>query len=186
MGPTPHTEAGLKALMLLGLDGDAEAYRTVLSELANHLRTYYHRRLASDRDVGEDLVQETLLAIHLRRSSFDRTQPFTAWAYAIARYKLIDHLRRSRSRPYVPIEDCVDLFAPDETRQAETSRDVERLLSALPPGTSRAIRETRIEGHSLADTAARAGKSVTAMKVCIHRGLRRLAALSIGQLDADS
>ena len=106
-------ESRLKNLMLASLEGDARAYRELLQTVSVRLRAYYRKRLGSDYLDIEDLVQETLIAIHTRRASFDRSQPFTAWAYAMARYKLIDHLRRVRVRAAIPVDDCDELFAAD-------------------------------------------------------------------------
>jgi RNA polymerase sigma factor (sigma-70 family) len=181
----PEAETRLKELMLLSLGGDAVAYRTLLSELSRHLRIYYRKRLGNDSSDAEDLVQETLMALHTRRASFDRNQPFTAWAYAMARYKLVDHLRRKSVRMAVSVEDCEALFAPDVVDQAAAARDVDRLLSGLPPSVHEAIRLTRIEGYSVEEAAERTGKSVTATKVSIHRGLLRLAGKLGGGNDAD-
>ena len=41
---------------------------------------------------AEDLVQEVLIAIHTRRHAYDRSQLFTLWVAAIARYKFLDYL----------------------------------------------------------------------------------------------
>jgi RNA polymerase sigma-70 factor, ECF subfamily len=178
-------ESRLKSLMLASLEGDARAYRELLQTVSGRLRAYYRKRLGADYLEIEDLVQDTMLAIHTRRSSFDRSQPFTAWAYAMARYKLIDHLRRARVRTAIPVDDCEELFATDETEQAAASRDVERLLSGLPKPVGEAIRLTRIEGLSIEEAAARTGKSPTATKVSIHRALMRLASKRGTQSDAD-
>jgi RNA polymerase sigma factor (sigma-70 family) len=184
-GAVPEAETRLKSLMLLSLDGDAGAYRELLQVLSTRLRAYYRRRLGSNASDAEDLVQETLIAIHARRSSYDRSQPFTAWAYAMARYKLVDHLRRSRVRAAISVDDCEELFATDETEQAVASRDVERVLSGLPKSVSEAIRLTRIEGLSVEEAAGRMGKTATATKVSIHRGLMRLSSKLAGRNDAD-
>jgi RNA polymerase sigma factor (sigma-70 family) len=185
----PEAESRLKELMLLSLGGDAAAYRTLLSELSGRLLTYYRRRLggvSSDmEDEARDLVQETLMAMHVRRMSFDRNQLVTAWVYAMARYKLVDYLRRRRVRSSVSIDDCEELFAPDEVEQTSASHDVERLLSTLPPATSKAIRLTRLEGHSIEEAADRTGKSATATKVSIHRGMLRLMAKRGDKSNAD-
>jgi RNA polymerase sigma-70 factor, ECF subfamily len=141
--------------------------------------------LAGGCSDAEDLVQETLMAVHTRRASFDRTQLFTPWVYAVARYKLVDYLRRSRVRASVSVDDCEELFATDETQQAAASRDVDRLLSRLPKSMSDPIRLTRLEGHSIDAAARRTGKSAAATKVSIHRGLLRLSKLRAGELDAD-
>src|SRR3569832_132872 len=100
--------------MLGALAGDGPAYARLLTELGALLRRYFERRL-SDAAEAEDLVQETLLAVHSRRQTYEPSRPFTAWAYAIARYKLIDHFRRRRARPTTPLDDNIhELFAPDD------------------------------------------------------------------------
>ncbi len=171
--------------MLSSLSGDAAAYSLLLAELSARLRTYYRRRLGDGTADTEDLVQETLIAMHERRISFDRTQPLTAWVYAIARYKLVDHLRRRRVRVALPVDECEDLFAPDDVERSAASRDVDRLLATLPEPVSEAIRLTKLEGLSIEEAAERTGKSATATKVSIHRGLTRLTQRLKGKVDAD-
>ena len=102
-------EASLRTLMIAG-NGDAAAYRALLSGLSRHLRAYYRGKLVRagrGTEETEDLVQEALMAVHMRRHTYDPTQLLTPWVYAIARYKLIDHLRQSQSTSTnVPIEDA--------------------------------------------------------------------------------
>src|SRR5579871_3679786 len=98
MGQGGNLEAELKALMVAAQAGDRSAQAQLLTMLASRLRAYFTRRLASDSSQAEDLVQETLLAIHLKRATYDPRQKFTPWAYAIARYKLIDFVRRTGGR----------------------------------------------------------------------------------------
>src|SRR5258708_29036928 len=107
------TEDRLRALMLRGLAGDAAAHNRLLSELAILLRGFYSRRLGGDPSDAEDLVQETLIAVHSRRESYDPSKAFTSWAFSMARYKMIDEFRRRRVRTSIPIEDVEDLFAAD-------------------------------------------------------------------------
>src|SRR5580700_9037517 len=123
-----EAELRLKPLMLRGLDGERAAYVEFLRVLGGYLRGHFARRLGGAADV-EDLVQETLLAIHVKRHTFDRSLPFTPWAYAIARYKLLDHLRRSGVRAHVPLEDAGDLFARENPEEGAVRRDVDKLLS---------------------------------------------------------
>lgn len=159
------------------LDGDAAAYRALLAALRNPLLGFYRRRLApGDADEAEDLVQETLIAIHNRRATYDPALPFTAWAYAIARYKLIDHLRRRGRRRTLPIDNVADLFAPDEAAAAIARRDLDVLLAELPERSRQILRDTKLDGYSVAEAAARAGTSEAAAKVGVHRSLKRLAA----------
>lgn len=184
MGVTAGLEAQLRPLMLQALDGDAAAYRTLLVELRRHLQRYYARRLAPALAANaDDLVQETLMAIHTRRMSYDRGQPFTAWVHAIARYKLIDHFRRHKLRATVPLEDDAAVFAEDVAEAATARVDVERLLETIPPRPAELIRQVKLEGAAIADAAARLGMTETAAKVSIHRGLKSLASRFGGHRD---
>jgi len=173
-------ETRLKALMLAALAGDATAYRALLSDLSAHLRAYYARRLAERAD-AEDLVQETLIAIHTRRASYDPAQPFTAWLHAIARYKLIDHYRRAKLRRTLPLDEAGALFGQSEHEAADAARDLAKLLDTLPQTRRALIRHVRIEGLSTEETAARTGLSPSAVKVGVHRGLKALSALVKGR-----
>lgn len=174
-------EPELKALMLASLGGDAAAHRTLLDRLSRHLRGYYRRHLVRSgrgAEEAEDLVQEAVLAIHLKRHTFDGETLFTPWVHAIARYKLIDYLRRNRlSQSSVPIEDHRDLLASDDQASIESTHDLGRLLDALPEKTRRTIQAVKLEGKSVAETAARYQMSESNVKITIHRGLKTLAAL---------
>lgn len=170
-------EQQLHALMVASLAGDASAYRVLLGALTPRLRSYFRRRLeAGLTDHAEDLVQETLLAIHSRRMTFDPAQPVTAWVYAIARYKLIDLLRRSRKAMHIPIDDIAEFVgdASVATDDAMTKRDVDAMLDTLPDRAAMAIRSVRLEGKSVAETAAATGLSVASVKVVVHRGIKAL------------
>ena len=92
-------EIELKALMLASLEGDAAAHRVLLDRLSSRLRAYYKDRLARIGKAAaeaEDLVQEAVLAIHLKRATYDPSEPLTPWVYAIARYKLVDSAANPR------------------------------------------------------------------------------------------
>ena len=161
--------------MLAGLSGDAPAYRVLLEALQRQLSAYFRRRLGVDGAETDDLVQETLIAVHTRRGTYDRTQPFTAWAYAIARHKLLDHFRRRGRAVIVPIEDGAALFVPDESASVDARRDLERGLAALPLSTRELIRDIKLRECSNAEAAAARGMTETAVKVAVHRGLKKLA-----------
>jgi RNA polymerase sigma-70 factor (ECF subfamily) len=122
-------------------------------------------------------VQETLIAIHTRRHTYDRNEPLTPWAHAIARYKLIDYLRRTKALSAdVPIEEADSVLADDDHVGVESAYDLAKLLGRLPEKMRRAIDCVKIEGLSLAEAAKRCGMSESAVKVSVHRGLRALAA----------
>jgi RNA polymerase sigma-70 factor (ECF subfamily) len=160
------------AWMIAGRAGDAGAYRALLGALTRHLRAYYLRRVGPG--AAEDLVQETLIAIHTRQGTYDAAQPFTSWVFGIARYKLIDEYRRSKRRTTVPLDEAPELFAGDEAEASMARRDVEKLLEKLPEAKRRLVRDIKIDGESVADVAARTGMSETAVKVSVHRAIKSL------------
>ena len=169
------SDGELKVLMIAALDGDGGAYRALLGDLRLRLAAYFGRRLRRDADDVEDLVQETLIAIHTRRGTYDRGQALTPWVYAIARYKLIDHYRRSGRRVFVPLDDAAgELRVTDQSAAVDARRDVEKALASLPERTRVLLRNLKIDELSVAETAARAGMSEGAVKVAAHRGLRAL------------
>ena len=174
-----ETETRLKALMLASLAGDAASYRALLAELTPHLRAFFKRRLGNAAD-AEDLVQETLIAIHTKRATYDTSMPFTAWLHAVARYKLIDHFRRSKVRRTLPLEEADSIFADEDTESVSAKRDVEQLLAKLPESKRDLLRSVKIDGLSTAEAAERTGLSESGVKVGVHRALKALSAM-IGQ-----
>jgi RNA polymerase sigma-70 factor (ECF subfamily) len=174
-------EPELRALMLAGLDGDAAAHRDLLTRLSTHLRAYFKGRLMRMGRLqadAEDLLQETLISIHTRRHTYDRAQPLTPWIYAIARYRLIDHLRQTKvSSKNVPIEAAEVIWASGDTAAVDSRLDLARLLSRLRPRAREAVQMVKIDGLSVAEAAARSGMSPSAIKVSVHRGLKTLSRL---------
>ncbi len=166
-------------MLVRGLAGDGAAYRECLKQLGAHLRGFFRMRLARLPDEVEDLVQETLLAVHNQRHTYDSGQPLTAWVYAIARYKLVDLLRRRAGREMLndPLDDGLEVFAVSDHDAAEARRDLGRLLERLPDRQRLPIMHVKLEGLSVAETARATGMSEAAVKVGVHRGLKALAAL---------
>jgi RNA polymerase sigma-70 factor (ECF subfamily) len=174
-------EPELRTLMLAGLDGDEASHKALLTKLSAYLRAYFKGQLArigrgpSD---AEDLVQETLIALHTRRHTYDRSQLLTPWVYAIARYKLIDYLRRTKpTNMDVPVEEAEGVFAIDDVSAVDSGLDLKKLLAQLTPKTRQAIQFVKLDGLSVSEAAARAGMSESAIKVSVHRGLRALSLL---------
>ncbi|WPB54963.1 sigma-70 family RNA polymerase sigma factor [Xylophilus sp. GOD-11R] len=185
---TPHTshlqvEQMLRDLLLAGMSGDAIAYRRFLQQLGGRLRSFFRLRLSGWPDDVEDLVQETLLAIHNQRHTYRPDQPLTAWVYAIARYKAVDLLRARRVREALhdPLDDARALLAGDpDAAPAQARRDLGRLLATLPERQRLPIEQVKLMGHSVADVARETGMSESAVKIGIHRGLKVLAARIAG------
>lgn len=174
------SEDELRAMMIGGLDGDAAIYAALLSALVPVLRAFYRRRMSGAGEDIEDLVQETLIAVHTRRATYDRDRAFTAWLFAVARYKMIDHFRRVKD--HCPVEGLEDILVAEGFEDAANARmDMDRLLDDLPAKQARAIRHTRIEGLSVSEAADRAGIGESDVKISVHRGLKTLAARVLGE-----
>jgi RNA polymerase sigma-70 factor (ECF subfamily) len=176
-------EAGLKPLWLRAQAGDDHAYRQALERIATRLRAYLRRRMQSLPDDLEDLVQETLLALHLQRGTYDPALPVSAWVLAIARHKLVDLWRR-RGR-HEALHDAIDdvdegALVAAGGGESEARRDLGKLLDDLPEAQRQAILLTKVQGLSVAEASQRTGASESAIKVQVHRGLKRLAALVKG------
>jgi RNA polymerase sigma-70 factor (ECF subfamily) len=167
--------------MLASLDGDAAAHKALLEALSGHLRAYFKQQLARvgrNSTDAEDLVQETLIAVHTRRHTYDRSQPFTPWLYAVARYRLVDYLRRTKaSAANVPIEEAEEVLASDDPSAVESRLDLQKLLARLSPKVRQAIQYVKLDGLSVSEAAARSGMSQSAIKVSVHRGLKALSGL---------
>ena len=174
------SEAQLKTWMIAGLDGDATSQAQLLRALVPILTAFYRRRMRDGQDDIDDLIQETLIAVHTRRATYDRDRVFSGWLFAIARYKMIDHFRKGGRT--CSLEGLEDILVTEGFEDASGARmDIGRLLDDLPPKQAAAIRATRIEGLSTAEAAARASIGESDVKISVHRGLKALAARIRGE-----
>lgn len=167
-------EATLSRLAALAQRGDRSAYTALLQAARDWLQRYFRRRV----NPGEldDLVQETLLSLHRKLASFDPGRPFLPWLAAIARYRFVDHLRLAYRRAEDELnEESLPAIDGEPAIAARISLD--RLFDELPRAQCRAIELVKIEGHSISEASAATGQSESLIKVNIHRGLKRLAAL---------
>lgn len=170
------TESEIEALMRAALAGDAGAYRTALSALVPHLRRMAFASLPPQAHANaEDVVQETLLVLHLKRASWDQTRPLLAWLRVILRHKAVDLLRRMRVAD--PIDDHAATLAAPVADPTEGYL-VEQLLGMAPPRDAALIRAQILEGRDQAEVARDMNLSPGAMRVALHRALRRLAGLA--------
>lgn len=173
------TEVRLRGLLLQGLAGDANGYHEFLKALSAHLRAFLRGRLTGHPDEVEDMVQETLMAVHNQRHTYDAAQPLTAWVHAIARYKMVDMLRRRSGREalHEPLDDETAVFAASDIEAGNARRDITGLLAQLPEAQRLSITYMKLEGRSVIETAKLTGLSESLVKVSVHRGLKKLEAL---------
>jgi RNA polymerase sigma factor (sigma-70 family) len=164
-------ETSLARMMVMSQQGDKQAYRALLEACQRWLRGYYARRIAPAQ--LDDLVQETLIALHTKRASWDSSRPFLPWLAAIARYRWVDHLRKLYRADETELD--ADFAGHDEEPAIAARITLERLFGVLPDAQARAIALVKIEGLSIAEASQATGQSESLVKVNIHRGLKKLA-----------
>jgi len=166
-------------LMRAAHAGDSRAYDRLLRVIAPVLRATLKRGLAragQPVDQCEDIVQEILLAVHLKRHTWDPAAAAGPWLFAIARNKLIDALRRRGRRVFVDIDDFIDVLPGEEPREQLSASAVETHLATLPQRQRDVLRAIAVDSASIRDTASRLAMSEGAVRVALHRGLAALAA----------
>ena len=169
-------ETELKSLFAAASAGDGAAYHEFLVTLAPYLRGFFKKRMQFCPDRVEDLVQEVLLAIHLKKHTYDPALPISAWIHAIAKYKYVDFVRASRHDfASQSVEDDSDLLAYSDTIAQESLLDVEKLLDSLPAPFRIPIQLTKLAGYSVNEASEISGLSESAVKIGVHRGLKKLS-----------
>lgn len=162
-----------------GLAGDGAAYARFLQAVTPHLRAVAARRCrmagAPDSEV-EDVVQEVLLAVHLKRETWDPARPLAPWLAVIARNKTIDALRRRGRRTVVPIEDVMESLAAPEPAETLPAREMETLLAGLNATQRDIVQSISLREATIGETAQRLSMSEGAVRVALHRALKTLAA----------
>lgn len=164
-------EATLARLMIMSQKGDHGAYALLLTECQRWLRRYYSRRIPPAQ--LDDLVQDTLMALHNKRGTWDPSRAFLPWLAAIARYRWVDHLRRLYRASETGLQ--ADFAGQDDEPAIAARISIDRLLSLLPEAQAHAISLVKIEGLSIAEASAATGQSESLVKVNIHRGLKKLS-----------
>jgi RNA polymerase sigma factor (sigma-70 family) len=162
-----------RCLMVAAQGGETQAYDKLLRELDAWLRRYYARRLPAA--AAEDARQDALLAIHVKRHAYAPSRPFGPWVAAIARHKWIDHLRSASRFLALSLHDEIPI--EDHGDAAINGIAVDDLLGRLKPAQASVIRLVKLQGVSIEGASGATGQSAALVKVNIHRGLRRLAAL---------
>jgi RNA polymerase sigma-70 factor, ECF subfamily len=166
-------------LMRSAIAGDNAAYHRLLKAVTPVLRAAARRGLAragQPVDQSEDIVQDILLAVHLKRHTWDAGAPFAPWLFAIARNKLIDALRRRGRRIFVDIDDFAETLPGEAPAETAPAGEVAAQLQTLPARQRDVLQSIAVESASIKDTAAKFSMSEGAVRVALHRGLASLTA----------
>jgi len=165
-------------LMARAQDGDRQAYRMLLEDLAPYLRSIAVRCFKQPNDV-EDAVQDVLMTVHMVRHAYDPSRPFGPWLLAIANRRMIDRLRRETRQKAreIALSTEHETFSAPATNLNEVEFDAAALSEAiekLPPEQRQAIRMLKLNEMSLKEAAAASGRSIAALKVATHRAIKSL------------
>lgn len=166
------------------LGGDCAAYHRLLSLLTPALRRAIRSRAQAVGLDAEDVVQEVLIALHLKRNTWIRGTPVAPWVAAIARNKLVDAHRRRGRRLEIPLDSVVDTLHGEGDHE-EHSHDLTRVLGSLSPRQRKVLQAVSLEGYSAREAAGRLDMSEVAVRVMLHRSLKSLAALFRKEPDED-
>ena len=127
-------------------------------------------------DQSEDIVQDILLAVHLKRHTWDVSAPFAPWLFAIARNKLIDALRRRGRRIFVNIDDFAEVLPGEAAAETASAGEIAAQLQSLPTRQRDVLQSIAVDSASIKETAAKLSMSEGAVRVALHRGLTGLTA----------
>lgn len=166
--------------MRAAMAGDTLAYHRFLKAVTPYLRAMARRRcdqLGAPSSEAEDVVQEVLLAIHLKRGTWDTSRPVGPWLSAIVRNKLIDSLRRRGRQVSVPIEDVMETLEAMQEEAPGDHVDVDRMVDSLRDPQREIVRAISLGGAGIRETAERLQMTEGAVRVALHRALKGLAAL---------
>ena len=157
-------------------DGDNSAYTRLLADILPVVRAMVRRKWRNANDV-EDIVQDVLLSIHVVRHTYDPGRPFGPWLSTITARRIADAARRTsaRSANETTVEIMPETSLQDETKSDQDVLDdhgeIQRALAGLSATQRQAIKLMKIQGLSLEEASAVTGKSVSALKVTVHRAM---------------
>lgn len=171
----------LETLLAAANAGDGKAFAAFLMAVMPIIRQVVRARgRGLPVDQHEDVIQDVLLAIHLKRQTWDPQTPVRPWLYAVARYKVVDAFRRRGSHIDLPVDDFADIIAQDEHREPLLERDTTRMLAQIDPRSAAIVRAIGLDGDGPAEVGARLSMSDGAVRVAFHRAVKKLAALARG------
>jgi RNA polymerase sigma-70 factor (ECF subfamily) len=185
---TPDKERQAAALMASAQQGDQAAYAELLVLIAGAARAFVRARLGA-APWADDVVQETLLTVHLARHTYDPKRPFAPWFYAILRSRFVDGARRhKRVAAREVMVDVVPDPAPADSGARGAEVDIDRVrasLAALSDQQREVIVGLKYRDESVREVAARLGLTESAVKVTAHRGYKAMRRWLGGRRDAD-
>jgi len=174
----PVGDTSLDDLLRAANRGDERSYADFLRAITPLVRGIARSRGGGlGHDICEDIVQETLLAIHQKRHTWREDAPVRPWLYAIVRFKVVDAFRARGRRVHVQIDDFEETLAADPDVDPTERSDAERVIGHLDDRSARIVRAIGLEGSTVPEVSEAMDMTETAVRVALHRGLKKLAGL---------
>lgn len=165
-----------ETLLARANDGDGAAFARFLGTVTPTLRAVIRRRgEALPADQHEDILQDVLLAIHLKRQTWRRDAPVRPWLYALARYKVVDAFRKRGASINLPIEDFADVLHEENAATPLSTRDADVMLGLIDARSASLVRAVALDGKSAEEAGETVGLTAAAARVALHRAMRRLS-----------
>lgn len=167
-------------LVVKAQGGDALAYRQLLGEIAPFVRRVVAKGLPT-LDAADDVAQEVLISVHKALATYRADRPFLPWLMAIVNFRRTDYLRAyyarqgHRQAPTEILDNLEDVTSEGGTPES-TGRydDILQAVEELPERQKEVFRLVKLEGLSTQEAANKTGMSVSAIKVSVHRTIKKL------------
>lgn len=171
-----------RALLAAHLDGDPDAFGTLVGQHRDRLWAVAIRTLG-DREDAADALQDALLSAYRRAASYRGEAQVTTWLHRVVVNACLDRARRQAARPTVPLPEGAQEPAQlrDALAEKETSLELEAALLALPADQRAAIVLVDVQGLPIEQAARVLGVPAGTVKSRCSRGRARLA-LALGHL----
>lgn len=175
---TSSDDASWEELMRAANRGEQRPYRQLLQAITPVVRGIVRARGGALGPEGcEDVVQDVLLTIHLKRHTWREDAPLRPWLYAVTRHKVVDAFRARGKRIDLPVDDFIEVLAAPADPDPFEAQDMDRVIGHLDPRAAQIVRAIGVEGDSAAEAGARLGMTEGAVRVALHRALKSLAQL---------
>jgi RNA polymerase sigma-70 factor (ECF subfamily) len=166
----------LEELMRKSLTGDQRAYAALLHETTRLLRPFLSKRLSFASEV-DDLMQEILISIHKARHTYDGNRPYKPWVYAIAKFRLQDHLRvhyADQLRHALDFDELEENLLEPVTESVMSYESISGEVEKLPEKQAIILQLIHQEGYTAKEVAEKIGMTESAVKVAAHRAYKVL------------
>tara|TARA_Y100001960_G_scaffold288606_1_gene327825 strand:+ start:2744 stop:3298 length:555 start_codon:yes stop_codon:yes gene_type:complete len=166
-----------KNLAVQAQAGDESSYRELLLGLAEKMRPFLYNHIFN-KDMVEDVLQDTLVAVHQALHTYNPKYSFLSWSFAICRYKLIDYIRKYQkiSENEINNDEYIATFVDESTNIEDEGLD-EKLQSAidsLPERQRQVVIMLKVNDYSIKEVANELSLSVANVKTIAHRAYKAL------------